>query len=100
MPLLPHESLSSIFFILQFYVHSFRLGINVSNTKIVGFIPIDVDGQEGLLSFGNSYGDFVFFDENDFCVVEFKLNVMGTEERSRHKNRTKGSIHYWKIHRC
>ena len=67
---------------------------NVSNTKIVGFIPIDVDGKNGLLRFGNSSCDFVFFDENYFCFLELKLNVISTEERSRHKNRTKGSIHY------
>ena len=46
---------------------------NVINAKVVGFIPID--GKKGLLGFGDSHCDFVFFDENDFCFVELKLNA-------------------------
>ncbi|MEA5553149.1 hypothetical protein VB713_19595 [Anabaena cylindrica UHCC 0172] len=56
---------------------------NVSNAKIVGFIPID--GKKGLLGFGTSHCDFVFFDETDFCFVEFKLNA--TSVRKVNKNR-------------
>jgi hypothetical protein len=57
---------------------------NVINAKIVGFIPID--GKKGLLGFGDSHCDFVFFDENDFCFVEFKLNATSEEERAIRKN--------------
>ena len=60
---------------------------NISNAKIVGFIPID--GKKGLLGFGNSHCDFIFFDENDFCFVEFKLNATSEEERAIGKNREK-----------
>jgi len=56
---------------------------NLNNSKIVGFVPID--GKQGLLGFGDSHCDFVFFDENDFCFVEFKLNA--TSERKVNKNR-------------
>jgi hypothetical protein len=58
---------------------------NVINAKIVGFIPID--GKKGLLGFGDSHCDFVFFDENDFCFVEFKLDA--TSLRKVDKNRDK-----------
>ncbi|MDM3850048.1 MAG: hypothetical protein PT119_08705 [Aphanizomenon gracile PMC627.10] len=58
---------------------------NVINAKIVGFIPID--GKKGLLGFGDSHCDFVFFDENDFCFVEFKLNA--TSLRKVDANRDK-----------
>jgi len=58
---------------------------NTSNAKMVGFIPID--GKKGLLGFGNSHCDFVFFDENDFCFVEFKLNA--TSLKKVDKNRDK-----------
>lgn len=57
---------------------------NVINAKMVGFIPID--GKKGLLGFGDSHCDFVFFDENDFCFVEFKLNATSEEERAIRKN--------------
>jgi hypothetical protein len=57
---------------------------NVINAKIVGFVPID--GKKGLLGFGDSHCDFVFFDENDFCFVEFKLNATSEEERAIRKN--------------
>ena len=60
---------------------------NISNAKMVGFIPID--GKKGLLRFGNSHCDFIFFDENDFCFVEFKLNATSEEERAISKNREK-----------
>ncbi|MBS3026315.1 MAG: hypothetical protein HCA25_04255 [Dolichospermum sp. DET50] len=60
---------------------------NVSNSVMVGFIPID--GKKGLLGFGVSHCDFVFFDENDFCFVEFKLNASSREERAISKNREK-----------
>ncbi|MBD2691412.1 hypothetical protein [Anabaena catenula] len=56
---------------------------NISNAKMIGFIPID--GKKGLLGFGDSHCDFVFFDETDFCFVEFKLNA--TSERKVNKNR-------------
>ncbi|MEY2913000.1 MAG: hypothetical protein RLZZ184_2309, partial [Cyanobacteriota bacterium] len=58
---------------------------NISNAKMVGFIPID--GKKGLLGFGDSHCDFVFFDENDFCFVEFKLNA--TSLRKVDANRDK-----------
>ncbi|MBE9217378.1 hypothetical protein [Dolichospermum flos-aquae] len=58
---------------------------NISNAKMVGFIPID--GKKGLLGFGNSHCDFVFFDENDFCFVELKLNA--TSLKKVDKNRDK-----------
>ena len=58
---------------------------NVINAKVVGFIPID--GKKGLLGFGDSHCDFVFFDENDFCFVEFKLYA--TSLRKVDKNRDK-----------
>ena len=58
---------------------------NVINAKIVGFIPID--GKKGLLGFGDSHCDFVFFDENDFCFVELKLDA--TSLRKVDKNRDK-----------
>ena len=58
---------------------------NVINAKVVGFIPID--GKKGLLGFGDSHCDFVFFDENDFCFVEFKLDA--TSLRKVDKNRDK-----------
>ena len=58
---------------------------NVINAKVVGFIPID--GKRGLLGFGDSHCDFVFFDENDFCFVELKLDA--TSLRKVDKNRDK-----------
>jgi hypothetical protein len=61
---------------------------NVINAKIVGFIPID--GKKGLLRKVAQRCDFVFFDENDFCFVEFKLNATSEEERAIISN-TKGA---------
>lgn len=60
---------------------------SIINAKTVAFIPID--GKKGLLGFGESYCDFVFFDNNDFCFVEFKLNANSLEERAIRKNRKK-----------
>jgi hypothetical protein len=59
----------------------------VKNSKKIGFIPID--GKKGLLGYGDSYCDFLFFDENDFCFIEFKLNSISTEPRAVRKNRKK-----------
>jgi hypothetical protein len=59
----------------------------VSNAKTVGFIPID--GKKGLLGYGDSYCDCVFFDANDFCFIEFKLNATSLEERAVRKIRKK-----------
>lgn len=59
---------------------------NIKNAIKVGFIPID--GKKGLLGFGLSCCDFVFFDENDFCFVEFKLNAISSAERAIRKRRT------------
>ena len=60
---------------------------NIIDAKTVAFIPID--GKKGLLGFGDSYCDFVIFDDNDFCFVEFKLNATILEERAIRKNRKK-----------
>jgi hypothetical protein len=60
---------------------------NIIDAKTVAFIPID--GKKGLLGFGDSYCDFVMFDDNDFCFVEFKLNATSLEERAIRKNRKK-----------
>jgi hypothetical protein len=62
---------------------------NVINAKMVGFIPID--GKKGLLRNASQRCDFVFFDENDFCFVEFKLNAISEEERAIRSN-TRGAI--------
>jgi hypothetical protein len=62
---------------------------NTSNAKMVGFIPID--GKKGLLRNASQRCDFVFFDENDFCFVEFKLNAISEEERAIRSN-TRGAI--------
>lgn len=60
---------------------------NIKNSKIIGFIPID--GKKGLLGFGDSHCDFVFFDENEFCFVEFKLNATSLNDNAVFKNRLK-----------
>ena len=60
---------------------------NIKNSKILGFIPID--GRKGLLGFGDSHCDFVFFDENEFCFVEFKLNATSLNDNAVFKNRLK-----------
>jgi hypothetical protein len=60
---------------------------NIKNAKEIAFIPID--GKKGLLRFGVSCCDFIFFDDNNFCFVEFKLNAISLEERAIRKNRKK-----------
>lgn len=60
---------------------------NIVDARTVAFIPID--GKNGLLGFGKSYCDFVFFDDNEFCFVEFKLNATSQEDRAVRKNRKK-----------
>ncbi|MFN6034789.1 MAG: hypothetical protein ACK48B_12275, partial [Dolichospermum sp.] len=62
---------------------------NISNAKMVGFVPID--GKKGLLRKVAKRCDFVFFDENDFCFVEFKLDAISEEERAIRSN-TRGAI--------
>ena len=62
---------------------NFRITNNVKS----GFIPID--GRTGLLGYGESHCDFIFFNENDFCFVEFKLNATSLEVRAIRKNRRK-----------
>ncbi|BAZ83195.1 MAG: hypothetical protein ACKO9I_17030 [Sphaerospermopsis kisseleviana] len=56
---------------------------NIIHATGVAFIPID--GKQGLLGFGDSHCDFVFFDESYFCFVEFKLNA--TSLKKVNKNR-------------
>ena len=60
---------------------------NIKNSKIIGVIPID--GKKGLLGFGDSHCDFVFFDDNEFCFVEFKLNATSLNSKTVLKNRLK-----------
>jgi len=55
----------------------------IINAQKLGFIPID--GKTGLLGFGNSHCDFIFFDNQDFCFVEFKLNA--TSDKKINKKR-------------
>lgn len=50
----------------------------ISNISKIGFIPID--GKKGLLGCGDSHCDFVFFDSNDFCFVELKVNVISEKK--------------------
>lgn len=57
----------------------------ILNTESIGFIPID--GKTGLLGFGDSHCDFIFFDNEYFCFIEFKLNA--TSQRKIEKNRKK-----------
>jgi len=45
----------------------------IINAQQLGFIPID--GKKGLLGFGDSHCDFIFFDNQDFCFVEFKVDT-------------------------
>jgi Holliday junction resolvase-like predicted endonuclease len=61
--------------------------LTVSNVRQVGFIPID--GRQGLIGFGTSQCDFVFFDNSNFCFVEFKLNATSLEKNTVAKNRGK-----------
>lgn len=62
----------------------------LENAKGIYFIPID--GKGGLFGYGDSFCDGVFFDENDFCFVEFKFNAESIEERAIRKNRKKGIV--------
>ncbi len=63
----------------------------IKNAKSIGFIPID--GKQGLLRLlkldEESHCDFVFFDQNDFCFVELKLNATSLKEKSISDNRQK-----------
>jgi hypothetical protein len=69
----------------------------VSNNTIVGFIPID--GKKGLLSYGTSHCDCVFFDKSDCCFVEFKLNATSlkkvTENRCKAIDQLSNTIDYF-----
>ncbi len=59
----------------------------IQNVKTVVFIPID--GKNGLLGFGDSHCDFVLFDENDCCFVEFKLNGTSASPKTIRQRRYK-----------
>lgn len=69
----------------------------VSNVSKIGFIPID--GRKGLLGFGTSHCDCVFFDKSDFCFVEFKLNANSlkkvTKNRCQAINQLSNTISYF-----
>jgi hypothetical protein len=64
----------------------------VKNAKFTAFIP--VDGKEGLMSATAverikgkkpKRCDCIFFDEYDFCFVEFKFNITGSRNVSNRK---------------
>ncbi len=57
----------------------------VSNVQKIGFIPID--GKNGLNKFGVDRCECVFFDNANFCFVEFKLNATSLKDRAVAKNR-------------
>lgn len=59
----------------------------VKNAKGVYFIPID--GKKGLFGYGDSFCDCVFFDENNFCFLEFKFNAESLKLSMIRKNRKK-----------
>ncbi|HEY5393285.1 MAG TPA: hypothetical protein VIJ57_14275 [Hanamia sp.] len=59
----------------------------ILHPDVLNFLP--VDGKRGLLGYGTSYCDFIFFNKNHFCFVEFKLNAISLEERAIRKNRKK-----------
>ncbi|MEI6329549.1 MAG: hypothetical protein WCP16_09980 [Pseudanabaena sp. ELA645] len=63
---------------------------NIKNAQTVGFVPID--GTDAclmqLLEIGEKRCDFVFFDENNLCFVELKLNATSIKPRSMRVNRT------------
>lgn len=69
----------------------------VSDNTIIGFIPID--GRKGLLGFGTSHCDCVFFDKSDFCFVEFKFNANSlkkvTKNRCQAINQLSNTISYF-----
>lgn len=62
---------------------------HIKNAQTVGFIPID--GTDvclmQLLGTGEKRCDFAFFDENNFCFVELKLNATSIKPRSMRENR-------------
>ena len=55
---------------------------NIKNAQTVGFVPID--GTDAclmqLLEIGEKRCDFVFFDENNLCFVELKLNATSIKQ--------------------
>lgn len=55
----------------------------ILNSDAICFIPID---GKGLLK---AHSDFVFFNEQNFCFVEMKLNATSTDERTIEDNRKK-----------
>ena len=69
----------------------------ISNIWKLGFIPID--GRKGLLGFGTSHCDCVFFDKSDFCFFEFKFNATSTkkvtENRCKAINQLSNTIDYF-----
>jgi len=66
-----------------------KLCFSISNTsgKSVHFIPID--GKEGILGFGISNCDAVFFSEKQFSFLELKLNATSLADTAVLKNRRK-----------
>ena len=65
-----------------------QIFFKIKNAKKICFIP--TDGKNGLLKFGQPNEgrcDFVFFDDYDFCFVEFKLNVTSTNPKTIRQNR-------------
>ena len=58
----------------------------IYNSTEIYFIPID---GRGLLK--TAHCDFVFFNEQDFCFVEMKLNATSTDERTIEDNRKKAA---------
>ena len=56
----------------------------IYNSSKICFIPID---GKGLLKTGHC--DFVFFNEQNFCFIEMKLNATSTDERTIEDNRKK-----------
>jgi hypothetical protein len=56
----------------------------IYNSCEICFIPID---GKGLLKSANC--DFVFFNEQNFCFVEMKLNATSTDKRTIEDNRKK-----------
>lgn len=65
-----------------------QIFFKIKNAKKICFIP--TDGENGLLKFGKlneGRCDFVFFDDYNFCFVEFKLNVTSTNPKTIRQNR-------------
>ncbi len=59
----------------------------IKEVKRKAFLPID--GRKGLIGFGTTQCDSIFFDENDFCFIEFKLNAVSSSNSAINKNREK-----------